>query len=143
MAKQSKRIPAARELPASDECNATFEIPAVLSERLDRLVTMLERPGVDPQGKVVHQRTTTRKELVSALLYDVPAELQVLQELLERYRNATAGSARIPPIENGRITVKVRSPGLRLTSDQEQQRQRGVEKPPRRNRSSSLSGERR
>lgn len=132
-------ISAGQVLATTAQRDVTFQIPAVLSERLDHLVTSLERNGPDAEGNVVTQRTTTRKELLAALIFNASPDPGKLEAMLEAYRSASAGAGCIPRKKRGKIYLSGRSPGLRLTSVQEQQRQEGTP-PPRRNRYSTLGG---
>lgn len=125
-------VPATRLLAHSAERDVSFQIPGVLSHRLDALATLMERDERDAEGKAVKQRTTTRKELIAALIFTAPSQREDLERVLARYRDATVGSAAIPPRSKGRVKVPARSPGVRLTSDQESARSRGRTAPRRR-----------
>jgi hypothetical protein len=130
------RTRAARRLQSTPERDVTFQLPAIVSHRLDLLVQRLEVRGTDRSGRPVTQRATSRKELLAALI--LAAEPDQLQALLERYRRATAGAAMIPAVPDGRwVQVPARSPGIRPTAEQERVRRRG-RRPPVRNRYSDL-----
>jgi hypothetical protein len=130
---------AAEELAWSRPTNVTFQLPLALSERLDQLVESLERDGPGPRGDLVKQRTSSRKEVVAALL--LAARPEELEDLVERYRQAKVGDAPLTPGKGRTVAVAAPAPGMRLTSDQRRERQRG-ERPTRRNRASGLDGER-
>ncbi len=133
---QTITIDATKPLSATPERDVTFQLPAVVSDRLDRLVRSLEREGFDARGQRVKQRTTTRKELLGALI--LAADERTLERLLSRYRAARAGDALIPAKERGRFRVPARSPGIRPTSEQDRKRRTPDRRPPRRNRYSEL-----
>jgi hypothetical protein len=133
-------LAAVENLAASRTSNVTFQLPAVLSRRLDEIVQALEREGVDASGEKVVQRTTSRKEVVAALVF--AADPDTLEAMIESYREARAGEALLESRKRGTITLPVGRPGMRLTSEQEKARSRG-DRPATRNRSSEFSGERR
>lgn len=134
---QTITIDLASPLCTSPERDVTFQLPAVVSHRLDLLVQSLERKGPDAQGRQVTQRTTTRKELLAALI--LATDEQALESLLTRYRDARVGAALIPAKDKGRTSLPARRPGIRPTAEQERKRKRAPDRtPPTRNRSSEI-----
>jgi hypothetical protein len=112
--------------------DVAFQMPAVISHRLDQLVQLLEADELDSTGRTFKQRTTTRKELVSALIFHAPSDCDELEQILERYRAGTTGDAVIPRRSSGRIRLPGQPPGIRLTTDQRRERDKGRTAPPRR-----------
>jgi hypothetical protein len=82
-------------------------LPIPLSGRLD----VLRDIGQDAWAP------TRRKELVSALLLDAPADAGSLQQMLTRYRAAKVSDAFIQPYENWRFLYPPDSPGPREQLD--------------------------
>jgi hypothetical protein len=115
-----------------------FELPAVISDRIDQLVESLEIEELDKDGTPVRQRYTSRKELVAALILDADDDPEVLRRVIEHFRTAKAGEVSRAGAST-RIRVPGRGPGLRPTSDQAPYVKR-KKKPPRRNRRTELSG---
>ena len=76
-------------------------LPAVLSERLDELVTIIEASG----------ERTSRKELLGALLLAAPSNGRALARVVKEYRMATVRSAMVRSADS--FTSHPRAPGPR------------------------------
>ncbi len=75
-------------------------LPAPLSGRLDGLVERADAAGAK----------TSRKELLGALLLDAPVEGEVLAQLVQRYRKATADDVAVPGQPDARFFEPERPP---------------------------------
>jgi hypothetical protein len=72
---------------------AQAELPAPVSERLDRLVRMLD-VSRDDLGLGVVRGSTSRGELIAALIHDAPENVPALSAKLKRYRLARQAAQR-------------------------------------------------
>ena len=103
------------KVAASPERAFAIKMPAAVSDRLDSLVEKLE--VVDTvDGEHVVRRGTSRKELLTALIYDAPACRRELLKKLDRYRRAEVASVVIREKQGDRILLAGHRPGPRPTS---------------------------
>ncbi len=78
--------------------------PLPISDRLDGLVSLAEASG----------ERTNRKELLAALILAASSEGQALVEFLRKYRQSSAGEARLDGRDaDTALTVTARRPGPR------------------------------
>jgi hypothetical protein len=94
------KIRADAQLQSSPEFQIGVGLPAPLSGRLDGLVDRADGAGA----------RTNRKELLGALLLAATVDGEALSELVQRYRKATVGEARIPGQPDGRFLEPDRPP---------------------------------
>ena len=101
-------IPLATPLPRSPDQSVGLVLPAVLSDRLDRLVMIAEQ----------HGERTSRREIVAALLLAARPSGHTLSELIHSYRRADVSAALIGPRADDKAFVVPKSkPGPRPRHD--------------------------
>jgi hypothetical protein len=74
----------------ADLWRAEAELPTPVRERLDRLVSSLDVEREDLGAGVV-RGSSSRRELIAALVYDAPASKHALEAKVKRYRRACGG----------------------------------------------------
>jgi len=94
------------------------KMPAAVSDRLDSLVKKVETVRL-VDGERVVERGTSRKELVSALIYGAPTTQRDLIDKLARYRRASVASTVLRQRSGDRVVLPGHRPGPRPTSADE------------------------
>lgn len=99
-----RRISATTPLRDCPESNVGLAFPLPISDRLDALVSFAEASG----------DRTNRKELLASLILAAPSEGHELVEALRKYRQSSAGEARLDGRDaDTALTVSPRRPGPR------------------------------
>jgi len=101
--KSGTQIPLDSSLQKSPERSVGLVLPAVLSDRLDRLVALAEEYG----------ERTSRREIVAALLLAAEPSGAVLSERIQNYRRAHVSSALIGGTAGETYTIIRSKPGPR------------------------------
>ena len=96
-------VPASTRLAACPQVRVGLALSAPVSQRLDALVKSAALAG----------ELTSRKELISAAIFGVEDNPDLIVRMIRVLRSASAGDVVLPPVSGGVVAVVRQSPGPR------------------------------